>query len=204
MDNKNITTYWQILDEHSGGKPGILSVCDSYGNNVHITEESPLYAIIDNLYSHWGKVSAEQIFKAFKPSEYRQGNMFVNEYHIKMNVSTEFEYLSAPTTMFCNLQYGAGGKLSSNSQYDMLSFESTYYIEGNKKYYLTDNIYLLTVAHDQPLDKQIYRTSVLLGLDDIGLDSQLNAVQVKYDIEDLGSTDVLIDMYIRELGIGIE
>ena len=130
--------------------------------------------------------------------------MFVNEYHIKMNVSTEFEYLSAPTTMFCNLQYGAGGKLSSNSQYDMLSFESTYYIEGNKKYYLTDNIYLLTVAHDQPLDKQIYRTSVLLGLDDIGLDSQLNAVQVKYDIEDLGSTDVLIDMYIRELGIGIE
>lgn len=115
---------------------------------------------------------------------------------------TDFEQLEmVPVSMFHDVQYGTGGHLSSDNQYDMMSFESTLYIYGDKKYYLSDDVYLMPIAHDDPLDKMIYRTNISLGLDDINSNNKLKAVEVLYDIEDEDSGDPVIDIYLKEFCI---
>ena len=59
----------------------------------------------------------------------------------------------------------------------------------------------MPIAHDDPLDNMIYKTNILLGLDDTNSNSQLKAVQVKYNIEDEYGEDVLIDIHLKELCI---
>lgn len=201
---KNITTHWSIKNSYGLGHTApIVIVKDSFGNTVNLFDNSSVYKLLENLcYNEEGIITTEEIFEVFQPSKHPNSNITVNEYHIKKHMLTDFEKLEmAPVSMFHDVQYGTGGDLSSDNQYDMLSFESTLYIYGDKKYYLSDDVYLMPIAHDDPLDKMIYRTNISLGLDDINSNNKLKAVEVLYDIEDGDSGDPVIDIYLKEFCI---
>ena len=201
---KNVSTHWAIKNNYALGHVApVIVVQDSFGNTVSLFDNSSVYKLLENLYyDKEGIVTAEEIFEVFQPSKHPNSNITVNEYHIKKHMLTDFEQLEmVPVSMFHDVQYGAGGRLSSDNQYDMMSFESTLYIYGDKKYYLSDDVYLMPIAHDDPLDKMIYKTNIALGLDNIDSNSQLKAVQVRYDIEDEDSADPAIDIHLKELCI---
>ena len=201
---KNITTHWSIKNSYGLGHVApIVVVQDDFGNTVNIFDNSYVYKLLENLYyDNEGVMTTEEIFEVFQPSKHPNSNITVNEYHIKKHMLTDFEQLEmVPVSMFHDVQYGAGGDLSSDNQYDMMSFESTLYIYGDKKYYLSDDVYLMPIAHDDPLDKMIYKTNIALGLDDINSNNKLKAVEVLYDIEDGDSGDPVIDIYLKEFCI---
>lgn len=208
MSMKNITTHWAIKNNYALGHVApIIVVQDDFGNTVSLFDNSSVYKLLENLYyDKEGIMTTEEIFEVFQPSKHPNSNITVNEYHIKKYVltdfkQTDFKQLEIPISMFHDVQYGTGGNLSRNHQHDMCSFVSTLYIYGNKKYYLSDDVYLMTIVHDDPLDNMIYKTNILLGLDDTNSNSQLKAVQVKYNIEDEYGEDVLIDIHLKELCI---
>lgn len=200
---KNITTHWSIKNSYGLGHDApVIIVQDDFGNTVNLFDNSSVYKLLENLYyDKEGIITAEEIFEVFQPSKHPNSNITVNEYHIKRSVLEDFDQLEIPVSMFHDVQYGAEGNLSSDHQHDMCSFESTLYIYDNKKYYLSDDVYLMPIAYDNPLDKMIYRTNISLGLDDIDSNNQLKAVQVKYNVEDEDGEDVLIDIHLKELCI---
>ena len=205
---KNIVTYWKVLDEHSGLDPaskGILSIEDPFGNNANITDGSPLYDFIDNLHWNSGRISAEQIFEKFASLKNLSSDVSFNTYRARKYASSDFEQENdVPFPVFYNLQYGEGGNLSKNEEYDMLSFESTYNITGNNKYYISNDVYLRTVAYGYSQQRNAYRTDIHLCLDPVTPYNQIKVVQVKYDIKEIDDEDIAIDILLKELSVDLD
>ena len=211
MDNKNITTYWQINNCDNNSNPTlepVFLVNDPFGNEVMINKGSLYYDPIYKAYCDSGRMTAQQIFEAFVPHKYFPANISVNEYHKTFDTSVDFSDPSSPFFMYNNIEQAENSNLSYKNSCKILSFDSIGgYVNVNNKYYLSDDAYILVRRPTDPvaeskLKKDIFCADVFLGLDSSNSASILKAVEVKYGI-DCQSDNISIDIYLKELSIKV-
>lgn len=155
-----------------------------------------------------GSISLPDIQSAMDSKEYKavkdkfEFKTYKNEFLVSDMIGTNpiFYHMSNFGSYYEDIEFKYSNreiKLFTLTSYNKIDSDML----GDKKYYLSDDVYLMTIAHDDPLDNMIYKTNILLGLDDTNSNSQLKAVQVKYNIEDEYGEDVLIDIHLKELCI---
>lgn len=211
MDNKNITTYWQINNCDNNSNPTlepVFLVNDPFGNEVMISKGSLFYDPIYKAYCDRGYMPAQQIFETFVPHKYFPTNISVNEYHKTFDTSVDFSDPNAPFVMYNNIEQAENSNVDYKNPCKILSFDSIgSYVNVNNKYYLSDDVYILvrrptdSVAESK-LKKDIFCADVFIGLDNSNSATILKAVEVKYDIN-CQFDNISIDIYLKELSIKV-